>query len=107
MEKWKVWESVLQEIRAGLKPFLKTPRSEVTDEDLTRLTEIRIKRISAYNRFQADEAMKKIEEGMKETKASLKKLTEYTVAWFEMLAEKYGKGLKRRTSYDEIEQIDA
>ncbi|MBP6506675.1 MAG: DNA gyrase/topoisomerase IV subunit A [Opitutaceae bacterium] len=107
IEKSKTWESVLTEIRAGLKPFLKQLRREVTDEDITRLTEIRIKRISAYNRFQADEAMKKIEEGIKETKANLKKLTEYAVAWFEMLQEKYGKGIKRKTSYDEIEQIDA
>jgi topoisomerase IV subunit A len=51
--------------------------------------------------------MKKTEEGIKETKANLKKLTEYAVAWFEMLQEKYGKGRKRMTSYDEIEQIDA
>jgi topoisomerase-4 subunit A len=107
IEKSKTWESVLAEIRGGLKPFLKQLRREVTDDDITRLTEIRIKRISAYNRFQADEAIKKIEEGMKETKASLKNLTAYAVAWFEMLQEKYGKGLKRRTSYDEIEQIDA
>ena len=77
------------------------------DDDIVRLTEIRIKRISAYNRFQADEAMKKIEQGMKETKGRLKNLTAYAVAWFEMLQEKYGKGIKRRTSYDEIEQIDA
>jgi len=107
IEKSKTWESVLAEIRGGLKPFLKQLRREVTDDDIVRLTEIRIKRISAYNRFQADEAMKKIEEGIKETKGNLKKLTEYAVAWFEMLAEKYGKGVKRRTSYDEIEQIDA
>ena len=51
--------------------------------------------------------MKRIEEGMKETKANLKNLTGYTVAWFEMLQQKYGKGIKRRTSYDEIAQIDA
>jgi topoisomerase-4 subunit A len=107
IEKSKTWESVLAEIRGGLKPFLKQLRRDVTDEDIVRLTEIRIKRISAYNRFQADEAMKKIEEGIKETKANLKKLTEYAVAWFEMLQEKYGKGIKRKTSYDEIEQIDA
>lgn len=107
IEKSKTWESVLEEIRTGLKPFLKTLRREVTDEDITRLTEIRIKRISAYNRFQADEAIKKIEDGIKETKANLKNLTGYSVAWFEMLQEKYGKGIKRRTSYDEIEQIDA
>jgi topoisomerase IV subunit A len=107
IEKSRTWESVLEEIREGLKPFLKQLRRAVTDEDITRLTEIRIKRISAYNRFQADEAIKKIEEGMKETKASLKNLTNYAIAWFEMLQEKYGKGLKRRTQYDEIEQINA
>lgn len=107
IEKSKTWESVLEEIREGLKPFLKQLRREVTDEDITRLTEIRIKRISAFNRFQADEAIKKIEAGIKETKANLKNLTNYTIAWFEMLQEKYGKGLKRRTVYDEIEQINA
>jgi topoisomerase-4 subunit A len=107
IEKSKTWESVLEEIREGLKPFVKTLRRPVTDDDITRLTDIRIKRISAYNRFQADEAIKKIEEGIKETKANLKNLTAYAVSWFEMLQEKYGKGLKRRTQYDEIEQINA
>ncbi len=107
IEKSKTWESVLEEIREGLKPFLRQFRRPVTDEDLARLTEIRIKRISAFNRFQADEAMKKTEEGIKETKASLKNLTSFAVAWFEMLQEKYGKGIRRRTSYDEIEQINA
>jgi topoisomerase-4 subunit A len=107
IEKSKTWESVLEEIRDGLKPFIKNLRRAVTDEDITRLTEIRIKRISAYNRFQADEALKKIEEGIKETKSNLKRLTDYAIAWFEMLQEKYGKGLKRRTQYDEIEQINA
>jgi topoisomerase IV subunit A len=107
IEKSKTWESVLEEIREGLKPFLKQLRRAVTDDDITRLTEIRIKRISAYNRFQADEAIKKIEEGIKDTKTNLKNLTTYAVAWFEMLQEKYGKGHKRRTQYDEIEQINA
>ncbi len=107
IEKSKTWESVLAEIREGLQPFLKALRRPVTDEDITRLTEIRIKRISAYNRFQADEALKKIEESIKETKVNLRNLTNYAISWFEMLQEKYGKGRKRRTSYDEIAQIDA
>ncbi len=107
IEKSKTWESVIEEIQKGLKPFIKQLRREVTEDDITRLTEIRIKRISAYNRFKADEAMKRIEQDIKETKANLKNLTQYAVAWFEMLQEKYGKGIKRRTSYDEIEQIDA
>ena len=107
IEKSQTWENVLSEIREGLKPFLKSLRRDVTEEDITRLTEIRIKRISAYNRFQADEAMKKIEAEMKEVKANLKHLTDYAIKWFETLAEKYGKGHKRRTQYDEIEQISA
>jgi topoisomerase-4 subunit A len=107
IEKSKTWESVLAEIREGLAPFVKQLRREVTDDDITRLTEIRIKRISAYNRFQADEAMKRIETEMKEVKNHLKNLTPYAIAWFENLAEKYGKGHKRRTQYDEIEQISA
>ena len=55
IEKSKTWESVLAEIREGLKPFVRRLRRAVTDDDIVRLTEIRIKRISAYNRFQADE----------------------------------------------------
>ncbi len=107
IEKSKTWEEVLAEIHEGLKPFVKQLRREVTDEDIVRLTEIRIKRISAYNRFQADEALKKVEATMKEVRSDLKNLTAYAVKWFETLQEKYGKGHKRRTSYDEIEQISA
>lgn len=107
IEKSKTWESVLSEIKEGLKPFLKRLRREVTEDDIVRLTEIRIKRISAYNRFQADEAIKKIEEEIKEVHHDLKHLTDYAIKWFERLQEKYGKGIKRRTTYDEIEQISA
>jgi topoisomerase-4 subunit A len=107
IEKSKTWEEVISEIREGLKPFLKQLRRDVIADDIARLTEIRIKRISAYNRFQADEAMKKTEAEMKEVKHHLKHLTDYAVKWFETLQEKYGKGHKRRTTYDEIEQINA
>ncbi len=107
IEKSETWENVLAEIRDGLKPFLKDLRREVTDDDITRLTEIKIKRISKFNRFQADEGIKKLEGEMKEVKHHLKHLTEYAIAWFEKLQEKYGKGHKRRTTYDEIEQISA
>jgi topoisomerase-4 subunit A len=107
IEKSKTWESVLAEIREGLQPFLKQLRRAVSDDDIVRLTEIRIKRISAYNRFQADEAIGKIEEGIKQVKHDLKNLTPYAIKWFESLQEKYGKGRKRRTEYEEIGQISA
>jgi topoisomerase IV subunit A len=107
IEKSKTWESVLEEIREGLKPFVKALRREVVDDDIARLTEIRIKRISAYNRFEADEKLKKVEDEVKGVKHDLRNLTAHAIKWFEMLQEKYGKGIKRRTEYDEIEQISA
>ncbi|MCC6415319.1 MAG: DNA gyrase/topoisomerase IV subunit A, partial [Opitutaceae bacterium] len=107
IEKAKTWEEVLVEIREGLQPFLKNLRREVTEDDITRLTEIRIKRISAYNRFKADEQIKKIEDDIKQVKHDLKHLTAYAIKWFESLQEKFGKGVKRRTSYDELEEIKA
>jgi topoisomerase-4 subunit A len=107
IEKSKTWESVLAEIREGLQPFLKQLRRAVSDDDIVRLTEIRIKRISAYNRFQADEAIGKIEEGIKLVKHDLKNLTPYAIKWFESLQETYGKGRKRRTEYEEIGEISA
>lgn len=106
IEKSKTWENVLKEIRTGLEPFLERLQREVTDEDITRLTEIRIKRISAYNRFKADEKIKQIEEDIKGVQHHLKHLTDYAIAWFEKLQEKYGKGRRRKTSFDEIEQIN-
>ncbi|MFA6287869.1 MAG: DNA gyrase/topoisomerase IV subunit A [Opitutaceae bacterium] len=107
IEQSKTWESVLAEIHEGLKPFVKKLRRAITDDDVTRLTEIRIKRISAYNRFKADEAIKAIEADIKATKHDLAHLTEYAIKWFETLQEKYGKGRKRRTTCDEVEQISA
>ena len=107
IEKSRTWESVMSEIREGLKPFGERLRRPMTDEDIVRLTEIRIKRISAYNRTQAEEAIGKIEEGIGATRRDLKNLTAYAVRWFESLQEKYGKGMKRRTQYDEIEPISA
>ncbi|WP_221030515.1 DNA gyrase/topoisomerase IV subunit A [Actomonas aquatica] len=106
IEKSTTWESVLEEIRLGLEPFLDRLQREVTDDDITRLTEIRIKRISAYNRFKADEKIKQIEADIKEVKHHLAHLVDYAIAWFESLQEKYGKGRKRRTSFDEIAQIN-
>ena len=103
----KTWEAVLEEISEGLKPHVKKLRRPVTHDDLVRLTEIRIKRISAYNRFKADEAIKALEAEMKQVKHDLAHLTDYAVAWFERLQEKFGKGVKRRTQSDEIEQISA
>lgn len=107
IEKSKTWESVLEEIRTGLEPFLDRLRRPVTEEDIVRLTEIRIKRISAYNRFKADEKIKGLEKEMREVRRHLRKLTEYAIAWFTRLKEKYGQGRERRTVIETIETVAA
>ncbi|MDF9828589.1 topoisomerase-4 subunit A [Ereboglobus sp. PH5-10] len=105
IETCKTKEAADEAIRKGLHPFAKRLRRPVTDEDITKLGDIPIKRTAAYNRFKADEEIKGIEKEISGTKHNLKHLTAYAIKWFETLQEKYGKGRKRRTEYDEIEQI--
>ena len=65
---------------------------DITEEDIVRLTEIKIKRISKYNSFKADELISKIESDIAEVKHHLEHLTDYAIAYFEHLLTKYGKG---------------
>ncbi|MDR1012033.1 MAG: DNA gyrase/topoisomerase IV subunit A [Opitutaceae bacterium] len=107
IEHCKTREAADEAIRKGLQPFLKRLRRPITDEDITKLGDIPIKRTAAYNRFKADEEIKGIEKEIADTKHNLRHLTAHAIKWFETLQEKYGKGHKRRTTYDEIEQISA
>jgi topoisomerase-4 subunit A len=120
IEECETWESVLETIRVGLKKYVSTPSEnpkksdkrirlirEITEEDIVRLTEIRIKRISKYNSFKADELILRLEEELKEVLYNLKHLTAYAIAYFEELLRKYGKGRERRTvisTFDTIER---
>lgn len=78
---------------------------ELTEEDITKLTEIRIKRISKYNSFKADEYIQGLEEELKQVAFDLENLTDFAIAYFERLLEKYGKGKERKTEITSIEQI--
>jgi topoisomerase-4 subunit A len=97
IEECTTWEAVMAAIWKGLKPYLKLLRREVTDDDITRLTEIRIKRISKYNSFEADEQLRSLEAAIAETKGYLEGLTRYAINWFKELKKKYGAGRERRT----------
>jgi len=97
IEECTTWEAVMAAIWKGLKPYLKQLRREVTDEDVAKLTEIRIKRISKYNSFEADEHLRSLEEEIEETKGNLANLTRYAVGWFKELKKKYGTGRERKT----------
>jgi topoisomerase-4 subunit A len=106
IEECETWEAVIGAIRSGLQPHLGRLRREVTDDDITRLTEIRIKRISRYDSFKADEEIKGLEKDLAETAKNLKGLTKYTIRWFEELVKRHGKGRERRTEIGSFDRVD-
>lgn len=107
IEECETWEAVLEAIDKGLKPFKKLLRREVTTDDIVRLTEIRIKRISKYDSFKADEYIKKLEEEMAEVADNLANLIRFAIAYFENLLKKYGNGRDRKTQIRTFDVITA
>ena len=106
IEEEETWEGVIKAIDKGLTPFKKILMREVTEEDIVRLTEIKIKRISKFDKKKADEYIKGLEDSMEETKKNLKSLTKYAIKYFEDLLKKYGKGKERKTEiaiFDTVE----
>ena len=106
IEECETWEAVLKAIDDGLKPFKKLLKREVTQDDLVRLTEIKIKRISKFDSFKADEEIKGLEKTIDETEKNLRNLTKFTIKWFEELGKKYGKGRERRTEIASFDRVD-
>lgn len=106
IEECETWESVIETIDKGLDPFKKQLIREVTEEDIVKLTEIKIKRISKFDAFKADELMRKLEEDLEQVKHDLAHLTEYAIAYFQMLIDKYGKGKERKTEITTFDTIE-
>ncbi|MCW1914056.1 DNA gyrase/topoisomerase IV subunit A [Luteolibacter sp. GHJ8] len=106
IEEQTTWEGVIGAIDKGLKPFKKLLKREVTEEDIVRLTEIKIKRISKFDSFKADEEIRGLENDIAETEKNLKQLTKYTIRWFEDLKKKYGKGRERKTEISSFDRVD-
>ena len=106
IEECETWEAVIKAIDKGLKPFKKLLKREVTEDDIVRLTEIKIKRISKFDSFKADEEIKGLEKAMAETDKNLRNLTKFTIKWYEDLGKKYGKGRERRTEIASFERVD-
>ncbi|MCB1227824.1 MAG: DNA gyrase/topoisomerase IV subunit A [Verrucomicrobiales bacterium] len=107
IEECETWEAVMAAIWKGLKPHLKKLKRPVTDDDVARLTEIRIKRISKYNAFEADEHIRSLEKDIAEVNKHLKQLTRYTIAHFERLKKTYGTGRERRTEISSFDRVAA
>src|SRR6185436_10200767 len=109
IEDCETWEAVIKAIDKGLTPFKKQLKRQVTEEDIVKLTEIKIKRISKFDSFKADEHIKALNAKMKEIKENLANLTQYSITYFKELLKKYGKGKERKTKISEegFEQIEA
>ena len=107
IEEATTWEEVIAKIDSGLEPFKKLLRREVTQDDIVRLTEIRIKRISKYDAFKAEEFIKNLENEMAEVAENLANLTRYAIAYFENLLKKYGAGRDRKTQIRTFDVITA
>ena len=107
IEEEETWEGVLSAIDNGLKPHIKHLRRAVTEEDIIRLTEIKIKRISKFDSFKADEVINKLEEELKQVKYDLDHLVDYAIAYFKSLKENYGADRERRTEEKVFDNISA
>ncbi|MGB3868260.1 MAG: DNA gyrase/topoisomerase IV subunit A [Flavobacteriales bacterium] len=107
IEEAETWEEVISFIDKGLKPYVKDLRRAVTEEDIVRLTEIRIKRISKFDSFKADEHIKGLEEQLAEVQAKLHALVDYAIDYFKELKRKYGAGRERKTELRTFDTIVA
>lgn len=107
IEECTTWDGVLEAIDRGLDPYKPDFYREITQDDLIRLTEIKIKRISKFDAFKADELMKRLQEELKEVNYNLKHLTEYSIKYYQNLLDKYGKGRERKTEIRALDTIEA
>jgi topoisomerase-4 subunit A len=106
IEECETWEAVIKAIDDGLTPFKPLLKREVTEEDIVKLTEIKIKRISKFDSFKADEEIRGLEKAIEETNKNLRNLTKFTIRWYEELMRKYGKDKERRTEIASFERVD-
>ncbi len=107
IEECETWESVIEAIDKGLDPYKKMLVREVTREDIVKLTEIRIKRISRYDVKRADEHIRALEQEMKVVKNHLAHLVSFTIDYFRQIKKKHGKGKDRRTELRNFASIEA
>ncbi len=106
IEEEETWEGVISAIDEGLKPHIKHLKRAITEEDIVRLTEIRIKRISKFDIDKAQLLIESLEDKIAETKNYLENLTDYAIEYFKNLKKKYGAGRERKSEiriFDEIE----
>ncbi len=107
IEEEETWEGVIKAIDKGLAPHVTHLKRAVTEEDIVRLTEIRIKRISKFDIEKAQEKIDALEGEIEQVKHDLAHLIDFAIAYFTRLKEKYGKGRERQTELRSFDTIEA
>ena len=105
IEKCKTWNSVISTIDKGLNPYKKDFYREIINEDIVKLTEIKIKRISKYDKDRLNEVIIRLNEDLKKTNKNLKNLNDYTIDYYYNILNKYGKGKERKCEIIKFETI--
>ena len=107
IEECETWESVIETIDKGLNPYKKQFYRPITRDDILRLTEIKIKRISRFDSFKADELMRDLEAKLEKVNHHLENLVQYAVDYFQRIKDKFGKGRERKTEIRYFDTIEA
>lgn len=107
IEQEETWEGVIEAIDKGLKPHTKHLKRAVTTDDIVRLTEIRIKRISRFDLDKAQEKLDALEGDIEKVKYNIEHIIDFTISFFSTLKEKYGKGRERKTELRNFDNIEA
>lgn len=107
IEECETWDEILVSIDKGLTPYKKLFYREIKQEDIIKLTEIKIKRISKFDSFKADEIIKGIEDEIKNVTFNLENLVDYAILYFKEIKKKYGKGRERKTEIRNFDTIEA
>lgn len=107
IEECETFELVIQTVDKGLEPYKKDFYREITEDDILKLLEIRIKRISKFDSFKADELMKRLLDELAEVEDHLANLIRFAIDYFKNLLVKYGKGRERRTEIKNFNTISA
>ena len=106
IEDQETWEGVVNAIHIGLKPYTKQLKRLITKDDIIRLTEIRIKRISKFDIDKAQLKIDSLEDQIKATKKNLSNLIEYSISYFKRLKEEYSNGKDRKTEIKIFDDVD-
>ena len=106
IEEKTTWDEVLSTIDSGLEPFKSKLKKDVTVDDIKKLTEIPIRKISKFDLDKVKDKLDSIEVNMEEVKNNLNHLVDYTIQYFTHLKKHYGKDRKRKTKIDEFDELD-